>query len=139
MIFKLIITVLIFLMVGCTSSWLTIPDSGYNLDDLNRPPIMIIPGELEYPYLAAKVKIEGAIIVDLNIDESGNVTNVKIIDRQFNCTAVLRNDGTTVTVKKLFDDLTIRFYKNSKFSPAQNEGKPIPSTFRTGMNFLLIK
>ena len=126
-------------MLGCSSSWLKIPDSKYNLDDPNRPPIMITPGELEYPYLASKVKIEGAIIVNLNIDETGIVTNVQIIDRQFNCTGVLRNDGTMISVKDLFDDLIIRFYKNTRFSPAKKDGKPIASIFQTGMNFELIQ
>ncbi len=129
----------LFVLAGCSLQTLVIPDEPYDPTDPNRPPHMLAHGDIEYPDLAREVKIEGKITVELTIDESGAVTHVEILDRDFNYSAVYLRDGTLKPVKDIFDEPLIRFYESCKYTPGYHDGIPVVWTIRTGMSFKLYR
>lgn len=133
-------TILIFITLiifaGC--SRLEIPDSNEDPNDPNHGPILISHGEIEYPHLAHKLNIEGIVEVEILVDTSGTVEDVKILSRKFNADAVYTS-GKTVYLKDIVDEPLIKFYKQCKFLPALRDGKPVLAVFHTGFQFSLLK
>jgi hypothetical protein len=125
------------LFAGCYGLKLT--ENTEDPSNPNRGPILITPGELDYPDLAQRVNIEGTVEVDITIDTTGRVTNVDIINRKFNSDGVYTSGRKTIYLKDIVDEPTINFYKNCKYMPALKNGKPIECIVRTGMHFELVK
>jgi hypothetical protein len=131
----IIISLIIF--NGCYG--LQIPKSTQDPNDPNRGPILINAGELKYPKLAWEVSLEGIVEVEIDIDTSGIVYNVRVVKRKFNADAVYTVSNKFVYVKDIVDEPTISFYKQCKYMPALSNGKPINCTIRTGMNYKIVK
>jgi len=134
-IFPIIIPLVI--MSGCLG--LQVPESGQDPNDPNRDPILINAGELEYPKLAWKVSLEGIVEVEIDIDTSGVVNDVRVIKRKFNADEVYTTADKLVSVKDIVDEPTISFYKQCKYMPALRNGKPINCKLHTGMNYKIMK
>ena len=132
-----IIFILLNVFFGCYG--LRLPENTEDPKNPNRGPILLNAGDLEYPHLAWKVSLEGIVKVSVDIDTSGSVTNVKVLERQFNADAVYTASNEIVKVKDIVDEPTINFYKQCKYLPAMRDSIPITTTIYTGMNYHLVK
>jgi len=115
---------LLLLLLGCSSTNVRVPEKGMDLSDNSGTPIMIKPGMLKYPLLAQRAGLEGRIVADVFIDTTGTVYRVAIIERQFNYSAVVEHNDTTLT-KDIFDQPTIDFFMESTFRPARIDNKVV--------------
>ncbi len=127
------------MLAGCSTQKLVLPDEPYDPTDPNRLPHMTEHGDIEYPDLAREVNIHGRVTVELTIDQYGAVRDVKILERDFNYSAVYLRNGTLKPVKDIFDEPLVKFYEACKFLPGYFNGIPVVSTVRTGMTFTLSK
>ncbi|HRI46515.1 MAG TPA: energy transducer TonB [Ignavibacteriaceae bacterium] len=130
---KLLLILCIF-FAGCYG--LKLPENTEDVNNPNRGPILITPGEIDYPKLAKSVNIEGIVEVDILVDTTGIVTEVEIVTRKFNSDGVY-TEGKTIYLKDIVDEPTINYFKNCKYLPALQNGRPIKSIVRTGMHFQL--
>ena len=80
--------------------------------------------ELEpvYPPYAVKRGIEGSVLIQANIDRSGNVSKTEII---------------LSSKYEILDKAAIRCVKKAKFAPASCMGNPAPDILRVAVNFNL--
>ena len=119
---KVFFIIILLIISSCSS--VHIPESTQDPNDPNRDPILVSAGELEYPYNGT-ANLEGFVEVELFIDTSGTVTNVRVVKRQFNANAVLIDSGELVYVKDIVDEPLISFYKQCRYLPALRK----PCTF----------
>lgn len=85
-----------------------------------RPTFLYQP-ELRYPQLAMRQRIEGAVIIDADIDENGTLIRTKVIE------------GAGFG----FEEAAIELLENSDFSPAVIGGTPVAVTMRFTIEFRL--
>ena len=131
------IIICLFILASCSTNKLIIPDEPYDPTDPNRPPHLIQHGDLEYSNLAREVNTKGKVSVELTVEQSGTVTDIKILDRNFNYSAVYLRNGTLKPVKDIFDEPLVKFYKKCRYSPGYHNGIPVGTTIRTGVTFTL--
>jgi len=84
-------------------------------------PKIIFKAEPKYPEMARKAGIEGIVVLELDINEKGQVINIKVV----------RSGGFG------FDQSAIEAIKKTKFSPALKYGKPVPIRVRLPVKFEL--
>ena len=108
---KVFFIIILLIISSCSS--VHIPESTQDPNDPNRDPILVSAGELEYPYNGT-ANLEGFVEVELFIDTSGTVTNVR-------------------------DEPLISFYKQCRYLPALRNGKPVECKIYTGMRYEISK
>ncbi len=74
-----------------------------------KPPKLQNKPKIEYPEQAKKMKLEGTVFVEIDIDSTGNVCALRIVK----------------SINKIFNQAAIDAAKNFKFKPAKIGGKPI--------------
>ena len=75
----------------------------------------------KYPEELKKKGIEGTVMLDVTVDKSGNVCNVKVAE----------------SVNKLLDGSAVNAVKQWKFKPALSKGKPVKTTVKIPVAFTL--
>jgi TonB family protein len=74
-----------------------------------KPPKLLNKPKIEYPEQAKKMKLEGTVHVEIDIDSAGNVYDLRIVK----------------SINKIFNEAAIDAAKNLRFKPAEMYGKPI--------------
>ena len=86
---------------------------------VERRPEFIHQAALEYPSQARRMKIEGTVIIEADIDSEGNLIQIRLI----------RNAGFG------FDEAAIAMMEASAFSPAMMDGRPVGVRMRFTIKF----
>lgn len=86
---------------------------------VERRPEFIHQAALEYPSQARRMKIEGTVIIEADIDSEGNLIQIKVI----------RNAGFG------FDEAATAMMEASEFSPAMMDGRPVGVRMRFTIKF----
>ncbi len=86
---------------------------------VERRPEFIHQANLEYPSLARRMKLEGTVILEADIDSEGNLIHIRLI----------RNAGFG------FDEAAIAMMESSIFSPAIMDGRPVGVRMRFTIKF----
>lgn len=73
-----------------------------------------------YPPLALRARVEGTVILEINVDEEGNVTEVRVLQGN-----------------PLLEDEAVRAVKQWKYSPTLLNGEPIPILSTVKVEFRL--
>lgn len=96
--------------------------SGYlSVFEVTTLPKFIIKVKPRYPWIAEKAGIEGTVILEVDIDETGKVVDARVI----------KEAGFG------FDEAAIEAIKKCRFSPALRYGKPVPIRVRLPIRFEL--
>jgi len=74
-----------------------------------KPPILLNKPKIEYPEQAKKMKLEGTVYIETDIDSTGNIYDLRIVRSR----------------NKIFNKAAIDAVKNYKLKPAEMRGKPI--------------
>ncbi len=93
-----------------------------NIVPLAAPPVLTYKKEPEYSPEARKAKYQGTVILQVNVDTSGNPTDVR----------VLRSLGLGL------DEKAIEAVKQWKFKPAMQNGNPIAMPVEVEVDFRLL-
>jgi periplasmic protein TonB len=75
-----------------------------------------------YPELARRARVEGVVILSVNVDEEGNVTEV-----------------TVIRSNPLLKDAAVNAVKQWKYSPTTLNGEPVPVIATVTVNFKFAK
>lgn len=95
---------------------------GYlSIFEVTTLPKFIIKVKPKYPWVAEKAGIEGTVILEVDIDETGKVIDARVI----------KSAGFG------FDEAAIEAIKKSRFSPALRYGKPVSIRVRLPIKFEL--
>ncbi len=86
---------------------------------VERRPEFIHQAALEYPSQARRMKIEGTVIIEADIDSEGNLIQIRLI----------RNAGFG------FDEAAIAMMEASAFRPAMMDGRPVGVRMRFTIKF----
>jgi hypothetical protein len=113
----------LFFFSGCTSR--TVVHPGGELIGNIQMPRIISYEELEYPRLAAEVSLEGEVDVLTTIDAYGKIKDMKILNSNFNYSAVYLRDGTLKNSTDIFHPLALKFINSMVFEPAKENGEPV--------------
>ena len=104
------------------------PDSGTPEKNIFIPfykvgkrPRFLYKAKLQYPLRAKQLGVEGTVILEADIDGKGEIVNVRIVKKA--------GFG--------FDEAAVNMIKNSKFTPAYSNGKPVPVRMRFTVLFKL--
>ena len=76
---------------------------------------------LNYPNEAKKAKIEGLVVVSMQVMEDGSITDIEILKGSH----------------EILNNAAIEYVKKLKFRPAEKNGKPVASNFNFPVNFKL--
>lgn len=76
--------------------------------------------EPEYPELAKRARVQGVVILQVLVDEQGNVADVKIIRGH-----------------PLLNQAAVEAVKQWKYSPTLLNGEPVPVVATVTVNFVL--
>jgi TonB family protein len=82
-------------------------------------PVLRTRSEAEYPAEALRDGVEGTVSLELDVDESGNVTGARVL--------IAAGHG--------FDEAAIAAAKEFKFAPAMQAGKPVASVVQVAYEF----
>jgi TonB family protein len=88
----------------------------------DKPPVLIFKMEAEYPEEARKAKYQGTVLLDVEVDDSGQVVNLR----------VARSLGLGL------DQKAIDAVKRWRFKPAMKDGRPIGVEVQVEVNFRLL-
>jgi len=88
----------------------------------DKPPVLIFKMEAEYPEEARKAKYQGTVLLDVEIDDSGQVTNLR----------VARSLGLGL------DQKAIDAVKRWRFKPAMKNGMPVGIEVQVEVSFRLL-
>jgi TonB family protein len=88
----------------------------------DKPPVLIFKMEAEYPEEARKAKYQGTVLLDVEVDDSGQVVNLR----------VARSLGLGL------DQKAIDAVKRWRFRPAMKDGRPIGVEIQVEVNFRLL-
>jgi TonB family protein len=88
----------------------------------DKPPVLIFKMEAEYPEEARKAKYQGTVLLDVEIDDSGQVKNLR----------VARSLGLGL------DQKAIDSVKHWRFKPAMKNGMPVGIEVQVEVNFRLL-
>ncbi|HMD71064.1 MAG TPA: energy transducer TonB [Bryobacteraceae bacterium] len=86
------------------------------------PPVLIYKKEPEYSPEARKAKYQGTVRLDVEVDASGQVANVKLV----------RSLGLGL------DEKAIEAVRQWKFNPGMKDGKPVAVQTEVEVNFRLL-
>jgi len=75
-----------------------------------------------YPELAKRARVEYQVVLEVNVDEEGNVTNVKVLKGH-----------------PLLDQAAVDAVKQWKYSPTLLNGEPVPVVATVTVEFKLSK
>ena len=89
----------------------------------NSPPIAIRKADPKYTEGARKAKLEGAVIIQMVIDENGMPTDPKVVR----------------SLDKGLDENAIEAVKQWRFKPGLKDGKPVAVNVTIEINFKLPK
>ncbi|HWO40657.1 MAG TPA: energy transducer TonB [Candidatus Eisenbacteria bacterium] len=76
-----------------------------------------------YPPMALRMGLEGDVVLRIEVDAEGNVTRAEVI----------KSDGAG------FDEEALKAVKQSRFEPAEQDGKKVPAEFTYIYRFRLRK
>lgn len=76
--------------------------------------------EPQYPDLARRARVQGAVVLLMTVDELGLPTQVQVVE------------GPLV-----LQEVAMRAARQWRFEPARLEGRPVPASFRLTLNFSL--
>jgi TonB family protein len=85
------------------------------------PPVLQTRAEAAYPREALRDRLEGTVSLELQVDESGNVTGARVL----------------APAGHGFDDAALDAAKQFKFTPAMRAGKPVGSVVQLAYEFHL--
>ncbi len=88
----------------------------------SKPPVLIFKKEPEYSEVARKAKYQGSVILYLEVDETGQPTNIK----------VLRSLGLGL------DEKAIEAVKQWRFKPGTENGVPVTMPTQVKVDFSLL-
>jgi TonB family protein len=98
------------------------PGAGGTAPLYDKPPVLIFKMEAEYPEEARKAKYQGTVLLDVEVDDSGQVVNLR----------VARSLGLGL------DQKAIDAVKRWRFRPAMKDGRPIGVEIQVEVNFRLL-
>jgi periplasmic protein TonB len=85
-----------------------------------QPPAKVVDVAPRYPALARETRVEGIVILDVIIDEAGNVTSTRVLKSV-----------------ALLDDAAVDAVRQWKFTPARLNGEVIPIVMTVTVSFRL--
>jgi TonB family protein len=85
------------------------------------PPKILQKAPAPYPEEAAKAELSGTVVLEIDVDERGRVGNVVVKERA--------GHG--------FDEAAVEAVKKFVFSPASNDGSPVPSRVTYSYKFVI--
>lgn len=85
-----------------------------------QPALLISSSPPVYPSSARASRIQGDVVVDAQVDETGRVTNMKVIS------------GPTILRQAALESL-----RSWKYEPARLQGRPVPAPIRVSIKFHL--
>lgn len=88
---------------------------------VDRRPAFLHRAELAYPVQAKRMNVEGTVIVEADIDETGAIVDVRLV----------KGAGFG------FDDAALAYIRESSYSPATAGGRPVPVRMRFTVRFTL--
>jgi len=89
---------------------------------VDEPPQPLQEGRLTYPDRARRQNIEGYVLINMLIDASGAVEQVKVLESQ---------------PPGVFEDVTTEWARGLRFTPAYYKGKPVKTWARRRVPFKL--
>ena len=98
------------------------PVAGGTVPTYDKPPVLLHKYEAEYPEEALKAKYQGTVLLDAEIDDAGQVGNVR----------VARSLGLGL------DEKAIEAVKQWRFKPATKSGKPVGVQVQVEVSFRLL-
>jgi TonB family protein len=96
--------------------------TGNAMEPGTRPPVLLFKYEPEYSEAARQAKWQGAVVLQVDIDETGQVTNIR----------VLRDLGLGLNEK------AIEAIGRWRFRPATKDGKAVAVQVQVGVDFRLL-
>lgn len=98
-----------------------VPDFVPNPEQQPEPEggIVAIYKNIKYPELAIKRQIQGTVLVNVTVDQSGNAIRCDIVN----------------SVDRILDEAAVETIYNSKFIPATHQGKKVTSTVAIPVKF----
>jgi TonB family protein len=109
------------LTCAAPAAWAQAPGGPAPAKAALEPPILQQFVEAEYPAEAVKQKLEGAVVLQLDIDATGKVTGVTVLNPA--------GHG--------FDEAAVEAVKKFVFQPARRNGNPVPSRIPYKYSFTL--
>ena len=94
----------------------------YLASELDSPLTPVYAPQPMFPFRARKMGIEGAVTVQFDINEKGEVVNMAILDSQ---------------PKGIFDQEILRCLPTWKFNPPTVEGRPVRTKWKRTIEFIL--
>jgi eukaryotic-like serine/threonine-protein kinase len=85
------------------------------------PPVLLKESRASYPRLAWQLKVEGSVLIEALVDEKGQVTDTKILERS----------GPRVG----FEEAAVRQVRTRRYRPATKEGVPVKVWVKVRVNF----
>lgn len=131
-------TKLILLFMLISFSLITAQDKGKYVE-LKKMPKIIKQAIPAYPELARKLGVTGKVVLQLNIDEKGNVTDTQVLTVNYEqADDTVLDDATKLKLKDIFEQPAVDAAKKMKFSPGiDKSGKAVKSTVVLPFKFAL--
>lgn len=88
-----------------------------------QPPVLVSFDKPSYPEVARRMRVQGDVVMRLQVDAAGAVTGVELIK------GVSQSSG--------IDDAALRAARSARFKPAMQEGKAVAASYTLTLPFRL--